>query len=457
MITCKVCGFENEAGASFCGSCGSFLEWTGEKDAEPGPQKTADPKPIQNPTPDGGATGPGTDTQPIPTLDPPPPPPPGGIVCPKCGTVNPPDRVFCLNCATELSPVDTRPIVTTQATGSGGLSGKAGPAILIAAVALVAILAILFAGGILDGASATPSPSVAQVSPPPSTGPTAVASAPASVAPSESASPSPTVPPGPTGFIAFTKVISGNADIVVASADGSTITPLISAPGSDVQFAWSRDNTQIAWAAKDGIRIAKADGSDQVQFTKGGSKDRKPEWSPDDKLIVFGSSRDGDFDLYTQHVGKTDLVALTKNSVDDYDPSWSAVTNKIAFVSARADGKDIWTMNPDGGGLQQLTGKEGQEDDPAWSPDGTKIAFASDRDGTFFIYVMNADGSAVTRLSTGTAVEHDPTWSPDGRFIAFTRASTPQAIAIVDVATHEEAGAITADGANVGFPAWQVP
>jgi len=70
---------------------------------------------------------------------------------------------------------------------------------------------------------------------------------------------------------------------------------------------------------------------------------------------------------------------------------------------------------------------------------------------------MNADGSAVTRLSTGTAVEHDPTWSPDGRFIAFTRASTPQAIAIVDVATHEEAGAITADGANVGFPAWQVP
>ena len=150
-------------------------------------------------------------------------------------------------------------------------------------------------------------------------------------------------------------------------------------------------------------------------------------------------------------------MALTKNSVDDYDPSWSAVTNKIAFVSARGDGRDIWTMDPDGGGLQQLTGKEGQEDDPAWSPDGTKIAFASDRDGTFFIYVMNADGSNIVRLSTGTAVEHDPTWSPDGRFIAFTRASTPQAIAIVEVATHEEAGAITADGANVGFAAWQVP
>jgi len=451
VITCKVCGFENETGAQFCGNCGSFLEWTGEKDSQPTPQDTT--QTTQTNVPDG-AVGPTTDTKPIPTAD--PTPPPGGIVCRNCGTVNPPDRVFCLNCATELAPVDTQPIVTTQSTGSGGLSGKAGPAILIAAVAVVAVVAILFAGGILGGASSTPSPSIAQASTPPSIAPSATPSATASVAASESPSPVAT-PAAPSGFIALSKVVSGSADIVVATADGSTITPLITAPGNDVQLAWSRDNTRIAWAAKDGIRIAKADGSGQVQFTKGGSKDRKPEWSPDDKLIVFGSSRDGDFDLYTQHVGKTDLVALTKNSVDDYDPSWSTVTNKIAFVSARADGKDIWLMDPSGGGLQQLTGKEGEEDDPAWSPDGKQIAFASDRDGTFFIYVMNADGSNAVRLSTGTAVEHDPTWSPDGKFIAFTRASTPPEIAIVNATTHEEAGSITADGASVGFPAWQVP
>ena len=131
------------------------------------------------------------------------------------------------------------------------------------------------------------------------------------------------------------------------------------------------------------------------------------------------------------------------------------VTNKIAFVSARRRQGHL-DDEPRRRRFRRLTGKEARGR-PAWSPDGTKIAFASDRDGTFFIYVMNADGSNIERLSTGTAVEHDPTWSPDGRFIAFTRASTPQAIAIVDVATHEEAGAITADGANVGFAAWQVP
>jgi hypothetical protein len=275
VITCKVCGFENEAGASFCGSCGSFLEWTGEKDAEPGPQKTADPKPIQNTTPDGGATGPGTDTQPIPTLDPGPPPPPGGIVCPKCGTLNPPDRVFCLNCATELSPVDTHPIVTTESTGPGGLSGKAGPAILIAAVAVVAVLAILFAGGILGGASSTPSPSIAQVSPPPSTG-----HATASARHPRRRRSRPQRSHGAAGRVASSPstVASGNAGIVVASA-GNGITPLISAPAA-TSSSPGRGTTRVAWAAKDGSRVAKADGSDQVQFTKGGSKDRKPEWSP---------------------------------------------------------------------------------------------------------------------------------------------------------------------------------
>jgi ribosomal protein L40E len=30
MIVCKKCGNENETGATFCGSCGAFLEWSGE-------------------------------------------------------------------------------------------------------------------------------------------------------------------------------------------------------------------------------------------------------------------------------------------------------------------------------------------------------------------------------------------------------------------------------------------
>ena len=31
MIVCRKCGFRNQEGDAFCGSCGGFLEWTGEK------------------------------------------------------------------------------------------------------------------------------------------------------------------------------------------------------------------------------------------------------------------------------------------------------------------------------------------------------------------------------------------------------------------------------------------
>ena len=31
MIVCRSCGFHNADADAFCGSCGNFLEWTGEK------------------------------------------------------------------------------------------------------------------------------------------------------------------------------------------------------------------------------------------------------------------------------------------------------------------------------------------------------------------------------------------------------------------------------------------
>ena len=37
MIICKTCGAYNKETDAFCGSCGGFLEWTGEKMKAPEP------------------------------------------------------------------------------------------------------------------------------------------------------------------------------------------------------------------------------------------------------------------------------------------------------------------------------------------------------------------------------------------------------------------------------------
>ena len=50
VIVCSKCGFQNTSSDSFCGSCGSFLEWTGSKVEEPAAEVAApepEPQPLE--------------------------------------------------------------------------------------------------------------------------------------------------------------------------------------------------------------------------------------------------------------------------------------------------------------------------------------------------------------------------------------------------------------------------
>lgn len=54
MIICGECGSHNSEGVAFCGDCGTYLEWDGERAAAP-----PDPAPIPEPEPTPRASGPG--------------------------------------------------------------------------------------------------------------------------------------------------------------------------------------------------------------------------------------------------------------------------------------------------------------------------------------------------------------------------------------------------------------
>ena len=118
MIVCKVCGATNEQGATFCGTCGAFLEWSGEQvQPEGAPQGTGpagDPPPVPNDPP---IPYPINDPAPVPIPPTPEPVPEGSIVCPNCGQVNESTRVYCSRCATELAAVaiGTDPVVAPAA------------------------------------------------------------------------------------------------------------------------------------------------------------------------------------------------------------------------------------------------------------------------------------------------------------------------------------------------------
>jgi ribosomal protein L40E len=51
VIVCKKCGNQNPDGETFCASCHSFLEWSGEKVVEPAPPPPPPPPPVVEPEP----------------------------------------------------------------------------------------------------------------------------------------------------------------------------------------------------------------------------------------------------------------------------------------------------------------------------------------------------------------------------------------------------------------------
>ena len=113
-IICKRCGLHASADEDFCGGCGAFLEWEGERvvvDDGPAPlsaPSASDQKPAPPPPPPSGPVA----VQPAPPIERPKPPAPrpparraepGDIFCGQCGQPNNPERRFCRKCGNLLA------------------------------------------------------------------------------------------------------------------------------------------------------------------------------------------------------------------------------------------------------------------------------------------------------------------------------------------------------------------
>ena len=124
--------------------------------------------------------------------------------------------------------------------------------------------------------------------------------------------------------------------------------------------------------------------------------------------IAFGSSRDGEGDLWVMRSNGTSPINLTPGDIRGNDPSWSPDGLRIAFTGGPPDG--IWVMEMDGSAPVWI----GEGRSPQWSPDGSRILFAGYGWG---VHVMDADGSNVTHVIE--AYCESPQWSPDGLQVAF--------------------------------------
>ena len=217
--------------------------------------------------------------------------------------------------------------------------------------------------------------------------------------------------------------------------------------------------------------------------------DFSPFWSPDGRILYFGSDRGGSFNLWRVSIdeaagrtrGEPEPVTLPTTWAGIFPGSFRGARSRarIAFtapaelmsiekvtldpaslspagppvvlrrgstmfldlelspdgstLATRTQGatENLCVLSADGTSLRQLTRDGFRNRSARWSPDGLRIFFYSNRSGAYGVWTIKPDGSDMTRVpALPDASWAAPVPSPDGTLIALGRPSTMHVVVV---------------------------
>src|SRR5207253_3237182 len=115
---------------------------------------------------------------------------------------------------------------------------------------------------------------------------------------------------------------------------------------------------------------------------------RNPEWMPDGGAIVFESDAHSFRDLYRVDRTGGDPVRLTETEQGTFEPTVSADGQWLAFGTSRDGNAEVYVSRSDGSAPRRLTNDNADDVAPAFLPDG-RLSWISWQGGTPTAWVMS--------------------------------------------------------------------
>ncbi len=220
------------------------------------------------------------------------------------------------------------------------------------------------------------------------------------------------VPQGYPFYQIYKQPLAGGPPQLLSSGRGRTTCSYFSPDGTHIIFASSHLDPQLS-------ETEEKERKQQADDAKSGKR-RRYQWDFDPYMEIFEADLDG------KH-----LRRLTDAKGYDAEGSYSPDGKLIVFCSDRDGDPDLYVMNADGSELRQLTNVPGYDGGPFISPNGKWVVYRSDRKKAEMlqIHVIGIDGKNDTALTDNIGVNWAPYWHPTKPYIIWTGAdhSDPKA------------------------------
>ncbi len=173
--------------------------------------------------------------------------------------------------------------------------------------------------------------------------------------------------------LAMTLSKDGNMELYIRNMNGSDPKRITRNKDADTSPSISPDGSKMVFVSDRGgnpqIYLMGVDGSEPRRISYQGGNSYDPAWSPDGKMIAYVVEQRGEgFEIYVMDTDGSNPRRMTNSYGNNESPTWSPDSRHLMFCSTRNGRWELWTVNVKTGEERRIPNLNMECQGPSWGP-----------------------------------------------------------------------------------------